>query len=530
MSKDESRNLKFIPYSFWETMNWIGKHIIMDFYYPFMILIFFLFVTPVVSTSFIVVSIHWFFIFLILFCLFASLFIYRMVQRKIHRIANIGILNEDGWREFEFNNSNSKKEVKYTIGFIGDIMKMDEYILKFEKRIQKFFDGVDLIVGNLEGIILTDKTKNGGIATQNHSSRILKQLEQMIPESTQQEKRTKWLLSVSNNHSADFGDKGFKNSRDFINSNPNFYAFGDLDISHSSFPWDPTQNMDGINIVTGTMWTNKKSQNLISRFKSYDEHYKPKKFNILFPHWHFENECYIRSKIQRKSINLILKGEYKERNWITIYRLIEQFSPIKILLKLPLIQKMQKFLSLYKKPKVEGERETQKWDLIFGHHSHVPQPIKNYGTGIISYSGGNFTSSKRRKKHISGLIMKCELCDLNKTGQLQLGKINWCYTLNERKKKKMKDDENRQNDEQNKKIKEVNVIIDCLRTRKKCFENRNIKFKTNLIIFSVVLGIWLGVFWLLGTINYFYWIIYAILMIALFVYFGLKYSRFTSKI
>ncbi len=517
IAQNEPRNLKFIPYSFWETVNWIGKHLIMDFYYPFMFLIFFLFVTPVVTTNITVVSSPWFYFFLILFVLFISLFIYRKVQRKMHNIENIGILNEDGWREFEFKNLNPKKEVKntiYTIGFIGDIMKMDKYNLKFEKRIQKFFDGVDLIVGNLEGIILTNETKNGGIATQNHNIKILEQLEQIVPKSKQEHKRSKWLLSVSNNHSADFGVKGFKISRDIINNNPNFYAFGDLDLDkkHSSFPWDPTQNMDGINIVTGTMWTNKKSQNLITRFKSYNKHYKTGKFNIFFPHWHYENECYIRSKIQRKTISLILKGEYKERNWIKIYKLMEYFSPIKKILKLPLVQRILKFL--YKKPKEPEEGEKQKWDLIFGHHSHVPQPIKDYGSGILGYSGGNFTSSKRRKKHISGLIMKCEICKVNNSNQLKLGKVHWCYTRNERKKKQ----------------KEVYVIVDCLRTRKKYFENRNIKFKTNLIIFSVALGIWLGIFWLLGTINYLYWIVYSILIIALLVYFGLNYSRFTSKI
>jgi hypothetical protein len=126
--------------------------------------------------------------------------------------------------------------------------------------------------------------------------------------------------------------------------------------------------------------------------------------------------------------------------------------------------------------------------------------------------------------------MKCEICKVNNSDQLKLGKIHWCYTLNERKKKKMKKNKNLQKDNQKKKIKEVTVIVDCLRTRKKCFDNRKIKCKTNLIIFSIVLGIWLGIFWLLGTINYLYWIIYSILIIAMFVYFGLKNSRFTSKI
>ena len=165
-----------------------------------------------------------------------------------------------------------------------------------------------------------------------------------------------------------------------------------------------------------------------------------------------------------------------------------------------------------KKPD-EKQEIKQKWDLIFGHHSHVPQPITDYGKGVICFSGGNLTSSERRKKHISGLIMKCEICKSNNPDKVELGKVHWCYTRNERKKKQ----------------KEVCVVIDCLRTRKKYFESRSIKFRTSLIIFSIALGIWLSMFWALGTIDPLYWLIYTTLIIALIVYFRVKYSKFTSK-
>jgi hypothetical protein len=474
-----------------------------------MIIISFLFVTPVVTALIIVVSPHWFYIFLFPFSFFVSLFIHQMFQGKVHKIINIGVLNEDGWREFEFKKQNPEKKPKYTIGFIGDIMKMGEYTLKFEKRIQKFFKGVDLIVGNLEGIILKEKTTEGGIATQNHNTEILTQLKGMVFEPD----KSKWLLSVSNNHSADFGDKEFKNSRDCINKEPNFYAFGDLDIdeSHSAFPWDSNQLMDDINIVTGTMWTNRDSEDLFTRFNNKDDYHKPGKFNIFFPHWHYENESYVRSKIQRKSISLFLNGEYKERNWYVIYKLIEHFHPFKKIIRHPLVQRGLKFI--YRRSIIPTLDEKQKWDLIFGHHPHVPQPIKNYGKGIIVFSGGNFTSSQRRKKHISGLIMKCEICKAEKLDELELGKVHWCYTRNERNKKKEK----------------VKVIVDCQRTRKKSFESHYIKFKASLIIFSIALGIWLVVFGLLGTINYLYWLIYFIVIIALVAYFILKYIDLHQK-
>lgn len=42
---------------------------------------------------------------------------------------------------------------KYKIGFVGDIMRMKKFDLKFHPGIYSFFKDVNLIIGNLEGII-----------------------------------------------------------------------------------------------------------------------------------------------------------------------------------------------------------------------------------------------------------------------------------------------------------------------------------------------------------------------------------------
>ena len=176
----------------------------------------------------------------------------------------------------------------------------------------------------------------------------------------------------------------------------------------------------------------------------------------------------------------------------------------------------------------ELTEEKQKWDLIFGHHPHVPQPITVYGKGILAYSGGNFTSSKKRKKHISGMIMKCEISQSIETGQLYIRKIEWCYTINERKKIKTTH-VNPDGTKHKNKVKEVNVIIDCRRTRKNYFANRKIKFSRNLIIFSVALGIWLGYFWVYLGISFIYWILYALLIIFEIVYFSIKNVKLVKR-
>ncbi|MFW9952159.1 MAG: hypothetical protein ACFFKA_18715, partial [Candidatus Thorarchaeota archaeon] len=56
-----------------------------------------------------------------------------------------------------------------------------------------------------------------------------------------------------------------------------------------------------------------------------------------------------------------------------------------------------------------GDMEIKKWNLIFGHHSHVPQAVIKSGDGLIAFSGGNFTSPKRWRYHKSGLILRCEI-------------------------------------------------------------------------------------------------------------------------
>ena len=104
----------------------------------------------------------------ILFFLIA-LFIYRLWKRNKNKIEIIGKYDKtDGWVKGSFLELQNQAFTKvFTIGFVGDIMKMGKYELKFEKRIKDFFDDVKLIVGNLEGII-TDKWP--GITAQKHNA------------------------------------------------------------------------------------------------------------------------------------------------------------------------------------------------------------------------------------------------------------------------------------------------------------------------------------------------------------------------
>jgi len=290
---------------------------------------------------------------------------------------------------------NELEEKRLKIGFVGDIMMMRKYKLIFSDEVKAFFNDVDIVLGNLEGIVTDSKCK---VTKQAHPITKLKSYQKIILKNLQGllGDRTTGLLCLSNNHSIDFGNKEFHESLNFIHSQEKIEVFGRNDISNVFVKGKE------INIASASEWSNQKTWNCISKFdeNNLDSYFSPKKFNILYPHWNYENEKYVRRSLQKRA-----KGFLKD-------------DPIK------------------------------KLDLIFGHHSHVRQPIvkildKTIGPSgsntkfwkVIAYSGGNFTSGVnflRKKKHIHGKIMKCDIGPLkNNNTQLAVGTVEWKNTFNE---------------------------------------------------------------------------------------------------
>ena len=221
------------PYSKLESLNWLIKHLIIDIFYP-LVFLFFLFVVFTIIPLEVLLGLA------IFLAISVVAFIVRGIKRICNKIPNIGKLNEDGWRECTVNDL--QKEL-YSIGFVGDIMKMGKYQLKFEKRVIKFFRDVNLMVGNLEGIITNKKWL--GFTAQKHNIFILRQLRRLGHHPRD------WLLCTSNNHSSDFGDKEFQKSNKAIRCK-GYNVFGD-NPHNQNFLYK-----NEINIVSGTMWNNQK--------------------------------------------------------------------------------------------------------------------------------------------------------------------------------------------------------------------------------------------------------------------------------
>ncbi len=257
---------------------------------------------------------------------------------------------------------------EFRIAFVGDIMEMKRYDLRFDAPVIKFVEDVDLLVGNFEAT-LTNMPK--WIMDQRHNMAIINQLRSLM-------NPNKNLLSMSNNHSGDFGFADYNYSLDRM-AWAGFNIFGRRDIPNYVLG-------NKINIASGTMWSDQKECSYMTRFNDRDEYYigESRIFNILYPHWGYENELWPRPSI----VNL-------------------------------------------------GNQVLDSWDIIFGQHPHVPQAITAIQKGpvkkLLVYSGGNFTSGLNENKHNWGIILKCTIGHLQDSpNRMAVGDVSWQFLRSEK--------------------------------------------------------------------------------------------------
>ncbi len=257
-------------------------------------------------------------------------------------------------------------EAKKKIGFIGDIMVMEDDSLEFSDEIVEFFSDVDLVVGNFEGTLTIQPRF---VLSRRHNETIMDQLSSLVNEN-----RNRLLIGVANNHSGDFGFADYILSINRL-AWAGFNVFGRKDIA--SF------RLDKINIVTGTQWSDQKDCAYIPRINPQNpevERYRLEDhFNILYPHWGYELEYWPRPSQIQFADDLL-----------------------------------------------------DSWDLIFGHHPHLPQPITVVEIDgikkLLCYSGGNICTNTQSRFHKWGLIAKCEIGPLQKNpNQLATGRVDWNF-------------------------------------------------------------------------------------------------------
>ncbi len=180
----------------------------------------------------------------------------------------------------------------------------------------------------------------------------------------------KTLLCHSNNHAGDFGWQEFQNSYQIVKDH-GFMIVGRRD--------EPTSMLDKkVNVATASFLSDQRCSFISNEYELSNYYNEKAKFNVLYPHWGFELQIY--------------PHPYQ-------------------------VTRAKTFL--------------EKWDLIVGHHAHVPQPISSYpsekGNKVVVYSLGDFSYGLKCKRyHHHGLIVKMDVGP-NKDGIWQTGNLNWQF-------------------------------------------------------------------------------------------------------
>ncbi|MHA1229415.1 MAG: CapA family protein [Candidatus Helarchaeota archaeon] len=183
-------------------------------------------------------------------------------------------------------------------------------------------------------------------------------------------KPDRFILGCANNHSGDFGWTEFENSYNLIKQH-GFIPIGRRD--EGSIVID-----DLINLVAVTKWSNQPCR-YVAKFDSRDAYYDAgAEFNILYPHWGYEMQLYP--------------------------------NPRQIQI---------------------GKDILNKWDLIIGHHPHVPQPITAYDINeqkkLLAYSLGNFCWNVKFRRYLNGMVVLISIGP-TEDGTWAVGKVKWKFT------------------------------------------------------------------------------------------------------
>lgn len=258
---------------------------------------------------------------------------------------------------------------EFSLGLGGDVMMMFGHDWKIDESLKAFYQECDAVLLNMEGVI-TDQPKKG--PDQKHHVDIIKQLGQLCSPS-------KMWLSFANNHSADFGEVACRASYAQFQM-AGFHCFGLKD--------QPCIELhEKLRVITATQWSNKPSDYLFWLDQTPEQYIQQGTFNLFFPHWGYEMECYPR---------------------------------------LQATAQMQMWLSQF--------------DAVVGHHSHTPQPIsvfKQESSNVQqlgAYSLGDFCFGLGKKnfpglKHYPyGLALKIQIGPLKENPEKwAVGQVEWSF-------------------------------------------------------------------------------------------------------
>ena len=169
-------------------------------------------------------------------------------------------------------------EPRIRVGFVGDLMRIGTANMELSDEVLAFFEDVDYIIGNFEGVLVDPNRKAKPVFMGQRISHgvidLLKQFKD--PE--------RIVLSCANNHAGDFGLHHFEHTYKVL-SDEGFQVIGSLDRPGIELP-------GAINVVACTQWSNQ-PVSFLSYMNEADGWYNPEaNANILVMHWGYEMQLY----------------------------------------------------------------------------------------------------------------------------------------------------------------------------------------------------------------------------------------------
>jgi hypothetical protein len=249
-------------------------------------------------------------------------------------------------------------------GFMGDIMSLGERKIVWDPSVLEFLSGCSGVFVNLEGVF--HRSKIPAWTTQFQSaSRTLEALEKL-----RDKHRTRVLVTLANNHAADFGEAPLKRT---------WRKLEEAGLFPLGFRGSDVILLDErLRVVVATQWSNRPNNHVVELDEVEVLGGVAGPVEVLYPHWGHEFELYPRPEL------------------------------------------ISRALSLHKR-----------FPVIIGHHSHTPQPIipemgGRHRVQITAYSLGNVAAYFKNDLVNRGIFLKLEI-GRGKGGGWVIGGMKWTW-------------------------------------------------------------------------------------------------------
>jgi hypothetical protein len=225
------------------------------------------------------------------------------------------------------------------IGFLGDIMPMKGKRWIVSDEVKNLFSDIDYLVVNFEGSLGEGPYS---LFCQQHDEGIVNDMASVFPPH-------KTIVSVANNHSADF------DYQEFIKTCALLRKAGFLVVGSRDHP--SIQLANNINLVACTQWTNQ-SHGYLPFLENASSFTQSGQLNILYPHWGYEMELFPRQ-------------EWREL----------------------------------------AKNQLNDFDVVVGHHSHVPGPVHLFSddqgnSKLVAFSLGDSATGMGYGFYQQGIVLK----------------------------------------------------------------------------------------------------------------------------